>query len=84
MKLPLDKNWYRTRIAQEGDLDVTAGIPLTAPKIRYCPYCGGDEIRYHNGVPCCARCRNLFIINYWRKLRAAPKKRKQNDHARTQ
>ena len=28
MKLSLDKNWYKARIAQEGDLDVTAGIPL--------------------------------------------------------
>lgn len=28
MKLSLDKNWYKTRIAQEGDLDVTAGVPL--------------------------------------------------------
>ena len=28
MKLSLDMNWYKTRIAQEGDLDVTAGVPL--------------------------------------------------------
>ncbi len=28
MKLSLDKNWYKARIAQEGDLDVTAGVPL--------------------------------------------------------
>ncbi len=28
MKLSLDKNWYKIRIAHEGDLDVTAGVPL--------------------------------------------------------
>jgi len=28
MKLELDKGWYEKRIAQEGDLEVTAGAPL--------------------------------------------------------
>ena len=28
MKLELDKSWYEKRIAQEGDLEITAGVPL--------------------------------------------------------
>ena len=30
MELGLDKSWYEKRIAQEGDLEIAAGVPQEA------------------------------------------------------
>ena len=44
------------------------------PEIRFCPYCGVRDIRFEKGVPRCGYCRNVFFVNWTRKLRKKPER----------
>ncbi|MCP4393541.1 MAG: hypothetical protein GY804_04650 [Alphaproteobacteria bacterium] len=41
------------------------------PTIRYCPYCGGRNLKLIKQVPRCYDCRCTFFVNFSRSLRKA-------------
>lgn len=45
------------------------------PPIKYCPFCGGENVKLINQVPHCYDCRCTFFVNFLRYLRKARKQK---------
>jgi hypothetical protein len=43
------------------------------PKIKFCPFCGGEEIKFVLGVPRCKKCLAIFHLYFSRYARKSPK-----------
>jgi len=43
------------------------------PPIKYCPFCGGENVKLYKQVPRCYDCRCTFFVSFSRYLRKARK-----------
>jgi transposase-like protein len=49
------------------------------PRVKFCPYCGSDQIKIVKWTPRCMRCRSTFSVSYGRKLRRKPSAKTTKD-----
>jgi len=38
-------------------------------RLKPCPFCGSDTLRFRRGVPRCKRCRAVFLVDFSRYMR---------------
>jgi len=48
---------------------------MKEPEIKFCPYCGSNNLKFEKGVPRCIDCRSVFFVRFFRILRKAAKKK---------
>lgn len=46
--------------------------PLVVPEVKFCPYCGSDNLKHVGAVPRCKSCRAVFSVGFFRYTRKSP------------